>query len=103
MYPSLARNCPFPIWEYMAKMIKMRSGYQQNALDLLKKWGYPSLSELACNGCSYLGVGLQLIEKHMRGAPIDNMHTGHVGQGIQTGRDFRDHPTINDSVPSLLR
>src|SRR5260370_16692097 len=52
---------------------------------------------LACNGCSYVGVVLQLIEKHMRSTSINNMNTGHVGQGIQTSRDFRDHPTINDA------
>src|SRR5437899_9612962 len=45
----------------------------------------------------YMWVSLQLIEERMRDAPIDNMNMGHVSQGLQTGRDFRDHPTINDA------
>src|SRR5947209_7928888 len=62
-----------------------------------------SLSDLvlapssACNGRAHMGMILQLIEQHMWSAPIDDMHAGHVGQSIQTGRDFRDHPPVNDA------
>jgi hypothetical protein len=33
----------------------------------------------------------------MWGTSIHDMNTGHIGQGIKTRRDFRDHPSINDA------
>ena len=33
----------------------------------------------------------------MWGTSIHDMNTGHIGQGIKTRRDFRDHPAENDA------
>src|SRR5260221_12064172 len=33
----------------------------------------------------------------MWGTSIHDMNTGHIGQGIKTRSDFRDHPSINDA------